>query len=273
MRPMRPTAGLNPFLDATAGQMLARVAARFPDREAIVAADRRITYKELLRESERVARGLLALGIAKDDKVALWLPNRPAWLAVQQACGMIGAVAVALNTRYKARELAYILGQSDATTLILADHLGPVDFFETLNDVLPGLRDGEPGNLALPEFPMLKRVIVDAEDPYPGCLRLSDVLEAGDEPEWQAALERARAQDGPGQRAIAVLTLKFAPVKRAMPRVRLGPAGEAACRPPESRGEGAQGTAFVRPMRLAAWRLVMPMIRALPRAVMRRVRF
>jgi len=110
---------------------------------------------------------------------------------------MIGAVAVALNTRYKAHELAYILGQSDATTLILADHLGPIDFFETLSEVLPGLRDGEPGDLGLPGFPKLKRVIVDAEDPYPGCLRLSDVLEAGDEPAWQAALERARASVTP----------------------------------------------------------------------------
>jgi fatty-acyl-CoA synthase len=194
---MRPAAGPNPFLDATAGQMLARVSARFPDREAIVAADRRITYKELLRESERAARGLLALGVAKDDKVALWLPNRPAWLAVQQACAMIGAVAVALNTRYKAHELTYILGQSDSTTLILADHLGPIDFFETLNEVLPGLRDAEPGELALPQFPMLRRVIVDAEDPYPGCLRLNDILEVGDEPAWQAALEQARGSVTP----------------------------------------------------------------------------
>ena len=128
MWPVLTKVGPNPFLDSTAGQMLARVAAQFPDREAIVAADRRITYEEFLRESERAARGLLALGIAKDDKVALWLPNRPAWLFIQQACAMIGAVAVALNTRYKAHELAYILGQSDATTLILADHLGPVDF-------------------------------------------------------------------------------------------------------------------------------------------------
>jgi fatty-acyl-CoA synthase len=197
MRPMRPEAGPNPFLDATAGQMLARVAAHFADREAIVVADRRITYGEFLRETERAAQGLLALGIGKDDKVALWLPSRPAWLFLQQACGMIGAVAVALNTRYKAHELAYILGQSDSTTLILTDHLGSIDFFETLNEVLPGLRDGEPGELAQPQFPMLRRVIVDAEDPYAGCLRLGDVLEAGGEPEWQSVLERARASVTP----------------------------------------------------------------------------
>src|SRR6266478_6582947 len=193
MRPMRPTAGPNPFLDATAWQMLDSVAARFPDREAIVAADRRVSYAAFVRESRRAARGLLACGVGKDDKVAVWLPNRPAWLALQQACAMIGAVLVALNTRYKAHELSYILGQSDSTTLVLADHSGPVDFFEILGDVLPGLRDGEPGNLSLSGFPKLRRVIVDAEDPYPGCLRLGEVLEAGEEPEWEQALDEARA--------------------------------------------------------------------------------
>jgi hypothetical protein len=55
-----------------------------------------------------------------------------------------------------------------------------------------------------------------------------------------AVTQRMQAQDGPGQRAIAVLTLAFAPVKRAIPGVRLGPAGEAAFRPPASRGEGAE---------------------------------
>ena len=59
--------------------------------------------------------------------------------------------------------------------------------------------------------------------------------------------EPVAAQDGPGQRTIAVLMLAFAPVKRAMPGVGLGPAGEAACRPPASRGERAAGAAVVRP--------------------------
>ena len=194
---MLPTVGPNPYLESTAWQMLEDVAARFPQREAIVAADRRITYEAFVSESRRMARALLACGIGRDDKVAVWLPNRPAWLFVQQACAMIGAVLVALNTRYKAHELSYILGQSDSTTLILTDHLGPVDFLETLAEVLPGLRDGEPGQLSLTGFPKLTRVIVDAEDPYPGSLRLSDVLEAGDEPEWERALQAARRATGP----------------------------------------------------------------------------
>jgi len=194
---MLPTVGPNPYLESTAWQMLEDVAARFPQREAIVAADRRITYEAFVSESRRMARALLACGVGRDDKIAVWLPNRPAWLFVQQACAMIGAVLVALNTRYKAHELSYILGQSDSTTLILTDHLGPIDFLEPLAEVLPGLRDGEPGQLSLAGFPKLTRVIMDAEDPYPGCLRLSDVLEAGGEPEWERALQAARAATGP----------------------------------------------------------------------------
>jgi fatty-acyl-CoA synthase len=194
---MLPTVGPNPYLESTAWQMLEDVAARLPQREAIVAADRRITYEAFVRESRRMARALLACGVGRDDKVAVWLPNRPSWLFIQQACAMIGAVLVALNTRYKAHELSYILGQSDATTLIFTDHLGPIDFLETLAEVLPGLRDGEPGQLSLAGYPKLARVIVEAEDPYPGCLRLSDVLEAGGESEWEPALQRARAATGP----------------------------------------------------------------------------
>lgn len=187
----------NPFLEASLGRMLAAVAARHADAEALIAADRRVTYAELQREARRYARALLALGVGKGDKVALWLPNRPAWLFAQHGCALIGAVAVALNTRYKAHELAYILAQSDATTLLLTDHLGPVDYLETLGEVLPTLKSSVPGELEAEGFPRLCRVIVDADDPYPGCLRLSDVLEAADDDALEGQLARAAAVVGP----------------------------------------------------------------------------
>jgi fatty-acyl-CoA synthase len=190
--PWRP--GANPFLDATAGGMLTAVAARFPEREALVAADCRITYAGMLHEARRFARAFLALGLGKDDKVALWLPNRPAWLLAQYGAAMIGAVVVALNPRYRAHELGYILKQADVRALVLADHLGPVDFLETLGSVLPGLAAATPGELALGDFPLLRWIIVDADDPYPGCLRLADVLEDAGAPGLDEAL--ARATDG-----------------------------------------------------------------------------
>jgi fatty-acyl-CoA synthase len=187
----------NPFLDTSLGRMLAAVAGRHAESDALVAGGRRVSYADLLREARRYARTFLALGIGKDDKVALWLPNRPAWLFAQYGCALVGAVAVALNTRYKARELAYILAQSDATALLLTDHLGPVDYLETLGEVLPGLKTAVPGELEAEGFPRLRHVIVDAEDPYPGCLRLADVLEIADDDALEAALVRAAAAVGP----------------------------------------------------------------------------
>src|SRR5260370_35623170 len=99
MAPMLPPGEATPFLHATVGDVLATQAARVGDREAIVATVRRISYAELFRDAQRLARGLLACGVRKGDKVARWMPSRPEWLAVQYGCALLGAVRVALNTR------------------------------------------------------------------------------------------------------------------------------------------------------------------------------
>jgi fatty-acyl-CoA synthase len=169
----------HPFAEATAAGLLDAAATRWPCGEAIVFGDERVTFADFRARAERVARGLAALGIGRGDKVALWLPNRPAWYAIQQACARLGAVLVALNPRYRAHELSYIVAQSDAVALIVTDHLGAIDYFETLHEVLPELAHAAPGELEAAKFPRLRHVIVDAEDPYPGCHRLSDVVEAG----------------------------------------------------------------------------------------------
>jgi len=171
----------NPFWDATLPTMLDAVAARFGEREAIVLRERRWSYRDLHREVERLARGLLALGIEPGDKIAVWLPNRPEWLVVQHACARIGAVAVALNTRYRTHELGYILGQSDTTTLVLQDHLLHVDFLEILAELVPGLPAADPHELRIEACPRLRRVICLGEDVYGGTLAYRDVVEAGDD--------------------------------------------------------------------------------------------
>src|SRR5262245_16710778 len=123
---MLPSGDDNPFLRETVGGMLAHMAERAPDREAIVATDRRVTYREFHDAAQRMARGLLALGVKKNDKVALWLPGRPEWFFAQAGCALIGAVVVALNTRYKAHELRYIPRPSGAPRGTWHEHSGPV---------------------------------------------------------------------------------------------------------------------------------------------------
>src|ERR1043166_4223626 len=154
-----------PFADATAYGMLAAVPARDGEREAIVFDGERTTFRPLLARRDACAAGLAALGLGKGDTLGIWLPNRPLWFVAQYAAARLGVVVVALNPRYRARELSYILAQSDATALLLTDHLGAVDYLDILHEAMPDLAGGVPGELALAQFPKLRHVLVDAEDP------------------------------------------------------------------------------------------------------------
>ena len=166
----------NPFARATAWSLLETVAARHGAREAIVFGDERLTFTDLRDRARAFAGGLEALGLGKGDALAIWLPNRPLWFVAQYAAASLGLVVVALNPRYRAHELTYILGQSNAAALLLTDRLGAVDYFDTLEQVLPELADAVPGELASARFPKLRHVIVDAPDVYPGCHRAEDLL-------------------------------------------------------------------------------------------------
>ncbi len=168
----------NPFAEATAYEMLVAVAERHGARPAIVFGAERVTFADLRARVDALAGGLAALDLHRGNALAIWLPNRPLWFVAQYAAARLGLVVVALNPRYRARDLTYILHQSDATALLLTDHLGPIDYFETLHDVIPELADAIPGELASATLPHLRHVLVDAEDPYPGCLRVSDVSSA-----------------------------------------------------------------------------------------------
>jgi fatty-acyl-CoA synthase len=169
----------NPFARATAWSVLDAVAVRHPQREAIVFGDERLTFAALRDRARAFAAGLAALGLGTGDALAIWLPNRPLWFVAQYAAASLGVVVVALNPRYRVHELSYILGQSNAAALLLTDRLGPVDYFDTLEAVLPELADAVPGELTSARLPKLRHVIVDSENVYPGCLRASDLFVAG----------------------------------------------------------------------------------------------
>jgi fatty-acyl-CoA synthase len=100
-----------------------------------------IGYADFARRAERVAGGLAALGIGPGDRVALWLPNAPAWLELLFALGRIGAVAVAVNTRFRAVEVADIVGRSRARALVLWPGFKGIDFLGILEAVDPAALD------------------------------------------------------------------------------------------------------------------------------------
>ncbi len=126
-----------PLLGETIGQNLRRTVERHPDREALVVRHQgfRASYRELWDLSGRAAKGLLARGVARGDRVGIWAPNRFEWVVVQYATARLGAILVNINPAYKAMELEYALNQSGVSVLVLSRGFRQTDYRELLSQV------------------------------------------------------------------------------------------------------------------------------------------
>lgn len=115
------------------------VAACHEERRAIVEGPTCLTFPELARESSRVAAGLQALGLQQGDSLAVWLPNFHEWLVLELACARLGLRVVALNTRYRAADLAPLLATSRAKALAFTPTFRGIDFLAMARDAAPNL--------------------------------------------------------------------------------------------------------------------------------------
>ena len=167
------TSGIDPY--STIGDVLDRQAERFASLDALVNVEtgERYAYAEFREEVDRVARGLMALGIRRGHHVGIWATNYSEWVLTQFATAKIGAVMVNVNPAYRTHELAYVLEQSEANAMILIGRFRNSDYAAMLNEVVPELKDSNPGELRSSRFPYLRNVIcipshgdgADAETP------------------------------------------------------------------------------------------------------------
>src|SRR5258707_4900936 len=121
--------------------LLADIAEETPSAPAFIHGERMLSFAELLDCSARAAQGLADLGVARGDRVALWLPNLPAYPILYFACARLGAIAVAVNTRYRAVEVADIVGRSGAKVLACAPGFRGIDFLSILAEIDPATLD------------------------------------------------------------------------------------------------------------------------------------
>jgi fatty-acyl-CoA synthase len=170
------------YKNITIGALLTELGQRLPDHEALVYPyrDLRWSFRRLEEESIKLARGLLALGIQKGDRVSIWATNVPEWVVLQFALAKIGAILVTVNTAFGRREVEYLLQQSETSTLFLISGFRTVNYVQIIRDIVPELSNCKPGELHSANLPFLKRVIFiggDTEDPNvgPGMLRYSGV--------------------------------------------------------------------------------------------------
>ena len=196
---------------STIGDILDIQTQRFAEREALVhaATGDRFNYREFHAEVERVARGLLSIGIAKGQHVGIWATNYTEWVLAQFATAKIGAVLVTVNPAYRTSELAYVLEQAQIGALILIGRFrAPVltgrtsDYAGMVNEVVPELAAASPGELNSTRFPHLRHIIFipphdDASTPTPpGMWRWDDLLTLAEQTSPDD-LRNSQAQCGP----------------------------------------------------------------------------
>src|SRR5262245_44053748 len=144
-----------PLLGLTIGDMFDEVAARHPDREALVSRHQglRFTYAELRREVDRCARALMRLGVEKGQRVGIWAPNCAEWAITQFATSKIGAILVNINPSYRLNEVQYALRQSGCTWLVIAPDFKTSDYTGMVHALAPELAASRPGSLEAPGLP------------------------------------------------------------------------------------------------------------------------
>ncbi|MDA8071730.1 MAG: long-chain fatty acid--CoA ligase [Actinomycetota bacterium] len=96
------------------------------DRTALVFGEARLTYLDLDRRTDQLARGLRELGVRRGDRVAALVVNSPAFLETMLATAKLGAVFVPMNLRLTAGEVGYLLADSGADVIVSSAPLTPV---------------------------------------------------------------------------------------------------------------------------------------------------
>jgi fatty-acyl-CoA synthase len=133
--------------------LLADLAEEAPEAIAFIHGERQMSFAQLLENALRAAQGLSDLGVGPGDRVALWLPNILAYPILYFACARLGAIAVAVNTRYRAVEVADIVGRSGAKVLACAPGFRHIDFLSILADVEPAALDALAGIVVVGDEP------------------------------------------------------------------------------------------------------------------------
>jgi len=167
--------------EATLGQLLDETVARYPDTEAIVYADRdyRETWREFSATVDRVAKGLMALGVKKGEKVAVWATNVPHWVTLQFATARIGAILLTININYKISEIEYVLRQSEAENIFIIDGYRDTDYIATMYELVPELRSQPRDRLRSERFPHLRRVLFLGPEKHRGMYSMNEVMAMG----------------------------------------------------------------------------------------------
>ena len=168
--------------DKTIGQWLEHWAETTPDKEYLVYSDRdlRFTWKEFNERVDKMAKGLLAIGVTKGTHVGIWATNVPDWLTFLYAGAKIGAVLVTVNTNYKQHELEFLVENSDSHPLCITEGVFDGNYVDMVYEMIPELRNSQRGYLSCSRFPKMKNVVFIGQEKFRGMYNTPELLLLGD---------------------------------------------------------------------------------------------
>ncbi len=178
-----------PLIEQTIGAFFDVMAARQPEQEALVSSHQglRYSYRELQRETDRLASALLGLGLQPGERVGIWSHNNAQWVLMQLATAKIGLILVNINPAYRTAEVEYALNKVNCKALVTMARFKTSDYLAMLRELAPEWAHGQPGQLESVVLPHLRSVIwIDeagqggAEADQPGFMRFSSLLASGD---------------------------------------------------------------------------------------------
>jgi fatty-acyl-CoA synthase len=188
--PQHPIDGLSwvqgsdgpPLSDLTVSAWLDATAARLPSHPACVFREQgvRWSWAQLRDEADRLAAGLLRLGLSKGERIGIWSPNRSEWVLAQYATARLGLILVNINPAYRLAELEYALNKVSCRAIISAPAFKTSQYLQMLQTLAPELATCEPGRLKAARLPHLQIVIRMGDEKSAGMLNLSEVLAMGD---------------------------------------------------------------------------------------------
>jgi fatty-acyl-CoA synthase len=167
-----------PLLGLTIGDLFDQIVARYPDHPALVSRHQglRYSYAQLKAEVDRCARGLMALGVEKGQRIGIWAPNCAEWTITQFATSKLGAILVNINPSYRVSEVQYALRQSGCTWLVIAPAFKTSDYTGMIHELAPELAASRPGALRAAQLPDLRGVVRLSHELTPGMLTWGELL-------------------------------------------------------------------------------------------------
>lgn len=162
----------------TVWQVLQQTALQHGSRDAAVfcQSGMRLSWAELLRKVDDMAAGLLALGLGRGDRLAIWSPNNEAWLLTQFASARIGVILVTVNPAYRTAELEYVLNKTAAQALLVASCFKSSDYLAMLREIAPELDSERRESLHIRRLSRLRHVIQIGGEPLPAGWRFDELL-------------------------------------------------------------------------------------------------